>query len=124
MKKETQKLIVSCLTLCLFILCAGSLAAQTGSQKNTNHDTTKTEKMKTIKIQVKGMSCQEGCADGLDAKFKNVEGVVASTTTFDNSTSEIKQSRFNLFFIPANVSYSIGISTNWNLVNNEKAGLI
>ena len=47
------------------------------------------QKAKTIKLEVKGMSCQEGCANGLDATFKKISGIIKSKTSFDNSNSEI-----------------------------------
>lgn len=69
---------------------AGTVQAQQSSTKKPNQTTLKKgENMKTIKVEVKGMSCQEGCANGLDATFKKVPGIVTSKTSFDNSLSEI-----------------------------------
>ncbi len=44
---------------------------------------------KTIKVEVKGMSCQLGCANGLDATLTEANGIVKSETSFDNSFSEV-----------------------------------
>ena len=43
----------------------------------------------TVKIEVKGMSCQLGCANGLDATLREANGIVKSETSFDNSFSEV-----------------------------------
>ncbi len=69
---------------------AGAVQAQQSTTKKGSQTTSKkAETMKTIKVEVKGMSCQEGCANGLDAMFKKVPGVITSKTSFDNSESEI-----------------------------------
>ena len=44
---------------------------------------------KTVTLEVIGMSCQKGCADGLDAKFSTVNGIISSETSFAESTSKI-----------------------------------
>ncbi|MCZ6521722.1 MAG: heavy metal-associated domain-containing protein [Bacteroidetes bacterium] len=43
----------------------------------------------TVKIEVKGMSCQLGCANGIDAILRETNGIVKSETSFDNSSSEV-----------------------------------
>ncbi len=43
----------------------------------------------TVKIDVKGMTCQLGCANGLDTTLRQVNGIVKSQTSFDNSSSEV-----------------------------------
>ena len=48
------------------------------------------EKMEnTVKIEVKGMSCQLGSANGLDATLIEACGIVKSETSFDNSSSVV-----------------------------------
>lgn len=44
---------------------------------------------KTIELKVDGMTCQQGCADGIDRKFKTVKGVKKSTTSLKSGTSKI-----------------------------------
>ncbi len=44
---------------------------------------------KTIELKVDGMTCQKGCADGIDRKFKTVKGVKKSTTTLKSGISKI-----------------------------------
>lgn len=73
-----------------FTFYVGSIQAQSSLPKKPSQTTSKkSEVMKTVKVEVKGMSCQEGCANGLDATFKKVPGVITSKTSFDNSLSEI-----------------------------------
>ena len=43
----------------------------------------------TVKIEVKGMSCQLGCANGLDRTLRQANGIVKSQSSFDNSSSEV-----------------------------------
>ena len=69
------------LSLCLFALC-GLTQAQAQSTDNT-------AQVDTLYLSVTGMSCQKGCADGLDASFNKTKGVVYSKTSFDNSSSVI-----------------------------------
>ena len=48
------------------------------------------EKMEnTVKIEVKGMSCQLGCATGLDATLRETNGIVKRETIFDNISSVV-----------------------------------
>lgn len=70
-------------------LYAGSVQAQQSPTKQSNTTPEKTATMKTIKVEVGGMSCQEGCANGLDATFKEIPGVIKTKTSFENSLSEI-----------------------------------
>ena len=62
------------------------------AQSQIKEDTTKMEQSKnTTKLQlnVEGMSCQAGCANGIDNMLKQQEGVVKSKTTYDTGTSVI-----------------------------------
>ena len=55
-----------------------------------NYSTLKAQtSTKTVKLEVKGMSCQNSCANGLDRTFKETDGIINSTTSYDNSSSEI-----------------------------------
>jgi len=62
--------------LCLY----SPMNAQNGTQAVT---------YKTIELKVDGMTCQQGCADGIDRKFKTVKGVKKSTTSLKSGTSKI-----------------------------------
>jgi copper chaperone CopZ len=46
--------------------------------------------VKTLQLKVEGMSCQAGCANGIDHMLKQQDGIVKSKTTFDSDTSEIQ----------------------------------
>ncbi|WP_152425140.1 heavy-metal-associated domain-containing protein [Nafulsella turpanensis] len=46
--------------------------------------------IEALQLKVKGMSCQAGCANGIDNMLKQQDGIVKSTTTFDSGTSEIQ----------------------------------
>ncbi len=93
MKKQSPPSFAICLILSLLTVCASSLQAQTSAKSskiNTSQATSnKLEKSKTIKLEVKGMSCRQGCANGLDATLKKVSGIIKSKTSFDNNNSEI-----------------------------------
>ncbi|MFZ1524990.1 MAG: heavy metal-associated domain-containing protein, partial [Saprospiraceae bacterium] len=43
--------------------------------------------IKTVELAVDGMTCQKGCADGIDKKLKTVSGVVKSKTKLDTGIS-------------------------------------
>ena len=45
--------------------------------------------IKTVELAVDGMTCQKGCADGIDKKLKTVSGVVKSKTKLDTGISKI-----------------------------------
>lgn len=45
--------------------------------------------MASLQLRVEGMSCQAGCANGIDSMLKQQEGIVKSKTTFDSSASDI-----------------------------------
>lgn len=88
--KSFQAFRISMLFIAL-ALYAGSVQAQQQSSAKTLGDVAseKTATTKTIKVEVGGMSCQEGCANGLDATFKEMPGVIETKTSFENSLSEI-----------------------------------
>ena len=64
--------------------------AQSENNQNTLKMETNKENIETLQLKVKGMSCQAGCANGLDSMLGQKEGVVESKTTFASSSSEIK----------------------------------
>lgn len=92
MKKRFYLPLGICFLIGSLVLPAGPVKAQS-VKSSKNHPiqspSNKMEKIKTIKVEVKGMSCQEGCANGIDASLKNVAGIIKSKTSFDRSSSEI-----------------------------------
>lgn len=87
--KSLKALRISIVFVALALYGGVAKAQKTTTKKGSQTMSKKAESMKTIKVEVKGMSCQEGCANGLDAMFKKVPGVITSKTSFDNSESEI-----------------------------------
>lgn len=64
-----------------------------GQNNPTNHsELNKNEvTMNTIlQLEIKGMQCQAGCANGIDAMLKEQEGIIKSETSFDESSSVIE----------------------------------
>lgn len=78
----------------VFALCLGALLInnEVKAQSQIKEDTAKMEQSKkTTKLQlnVEGMSCQAGCANGIDNMLKQQRGVIKSKTTYDTGTSVI-----------------------------------
>ena len=68
------------------LLHSSQLPAQlaTGEMKKTE-----LQKSRTVELSVTGMTCQKGCADGIDKKLKTVSGVLKSRTKLDTGISSI-----------------------------------
>ena len=45
--------------------------------------------VKKVELSVSGMSCQRGCADGIDKKLNMTYGVVRSKTNFEKEKSVV-----------------------------------
>lgn len=45
--------------------------------------------VKKVELSVSGMSCQKGCADGIDKKLNMTYGVVRSKTNFEKEKSVV-----------------------------------
>lgn len=78
-----------------FLMCCGTLLlvpeakAQSQEKKKSNKMEKTEESTATLQLKVKGMSCQAGCANGIDSMLKQQDGIVKSKTTFDSGASEI-----------------------------------
>lgn len=57
--------------------------AQTKVSKPKPVPTEQQQSYKKVEIAVKEMSCQKGCADGIDKKLKTVDGIIRSRTKFE-----------------------------------------
>jgi copper chaperone CopZ len=68
-------------------MMSNTASAQSAKTPVANEDSKATIKM--IDLQVDGMSCQKGCADGIDKKLKTVSGIVKSKTTLATGLSKI-----------------------------------
>ena len=79
--------------VCLF--CLGSLLFSTGVKAQTQQEekTSTTEqidkKATKLLLTVEGMSCQAGCADGIDHKLSQQEGIIKNKTTYATGASVI-----------------------------------
>jgi copper chaperone len=84
--------------LLLFFVIMSYLCGARGSEKiaaqskTTSTSTFGTNKVDTLELQleIEGMSCQRGCADGIDAKLKKMDGVIRSKTVFETGKSSIQ----------------------------------
>ncbi|MBK9257833.1 MAG: heavy-metal-associated domain-containing protein [Saprospiraceae bacterium] len=45
--------------------------------------------IKTVELEVGGMTCQKGCADGIDKHLKTIKGVQKSKTKLSSGISKI-----------------------------------
>ena len=76
--------------------CFGALLLgfEAKAQTQENQNTIEMERMEvnieTLQLNVEGMSCQAGCANGIDSMLKQQDGIVKNKTTFDSGTSEIQ----------------------------------
>lgn len=82
-------------TIFIALLCLGSLLlsqemnaqADLKGKKQVSEQTDK--KTTKLELTVAGMSCQAGCADGIDHLLSGREGVVKSNTTYATGISSI-----------------------------------
>lgn len=77
----------------VFLACFGLLLlnveVNAQSQKDQKMEKNK-ENVSLLQLKVEGMSCQAGCANGLDRMLGQQEGILESKTTFDSSSSVIE----------------------------------
>lgn len=88
--KEIIKKSSAVLLICLGILLINSEARAQSQEKQNSQKMENTEsKTEVLQPMVEGMSCQEGCANGIDNLLKQQDGIMKSKTIFDSSSSEI-----------------------------------
>ena len=76
--------------MCCGVLILGSEAKAQSQEKEKTKEMGKTqENTASLHLRVEGMSCQAGCANGIDSMLKQQGGIVKSKTTFDSSISDI-----------------------------------
>ncbi|MEQ8551692.1 MAG: heavy metal-associated domain-containing protein [Cyclobacteriaceae bacterium] len=78
-----RQMIIAAILVSGFTLMNVTVKAQTTNDVDTVNVTNQ------IELEVKGMSCQAGCANGIDNMLKQQKGVVKSKTTYDTGTSVI-----------------------------------
>ena len=72
----------------LFLMFGSNDIIAQNTALSSSKEITKTS-VKTIDLLVDGMTCQKGCADGIDKKLKTVSGVLKSRTKLDTGISSI-----------------------------------
>jgi len=77
------------LILVVALTCTSTISIQAQTETEKTSEVQKSETKITLILEIKGMTCQLGCADGLDNAFKDIKGIISSKTTFDNGSSEI-----------------------------------
>ena len=72
----------------LFVIAVFAIGttAQSHAQTTSDKDAVKID---TLHLDISGMSCQKGCADGLDATFIKTKGVTYSKTSYPSSLAVI-----------------------------------
>jgi copper chaperone CopZ len=85
--KKTAIVLVACFGT---LLLSFEVKAQTQETQNTIKMERAEANVETLQLKVEGMSCQAGCANGIDHMLKQQNGIVKSKTTFDSGTSEIQ----------------------------------
>ena len=76
-----------------FLIFAISLAMPADvygqNKKGSEIKSTTSKTIKTVDLEVTGMTCQKGCADGIDRRFKKTDGIVKSKTTQKTGISRV-----------------------------------
>ncbi len=75
----------------MFFINVSNVAAQ-----HTDKKAVQTSSQK-VTLTVSGMTCQKGCADGIDKKLKSTKGIVRSKTLLSTGES-------NITYNPAEIS--------------------
>ncbi|UCS92214.1 cation transporter [Echinicola marina] len=83
-------------TVLVFTFSLGALLIANGARAQSQ-EKEKAPKMEQIEknttrleLKVEGMSCQSGCANGIDNMLKKQKGILSSETLFDTSSSVIR----------------------------------
>lgn len=71
------------------ILVSGFTLMNLTAKAQSKNDVDTVNVTNQIELEVKGMSCQAGCANGVDKMLKQQKGVVKSKTTYDTGSSVI-----------------------------------
>ena len=89
MKTLVKKIVPLCL-LCLGMLLL-NVDASAQSEPNQKKEAMENvqEKANKLQLSIKGMSCQAGCANGIDKMLGKQEGIIESKTLFSSSSSQI-----------------------------------
>jgi copper chaperone CopZ len=56
---------------------------------NSKYKAEQNENVKKMEISIEGMSCQKGCADGIDKALKKVNGIIRSRTLLETGICKV-----------------------------------
>lgn len=90
MKQLNKKVFAVILTGAAILFSYSPAHAQTGTQQNQTELEDKETMSSMLHLKVKGMHCQSGCANGIDAMLKEQQGIIKSKTSFDQSSAVIE----------------------------------
>jgi copper chaperone len=90
MNTVAKKIGLFCLAFFGMLLLHVDATAQSVSNQKEQKMENIQEKSKTLQLSVKGMSCQAGCASGIDNMLSKQEGIIDSKTLVSTSSSEIR----------------------------------
>lgn len=90
MKQLNKKVIAVMLTGAAILFSYSTAHAQSGTQQNQTELKDKKMMSSVLHLEIKGMHCQSGCANGIDAMLKEQQGIIKSKTSFDQSSAVIE----------------------------------
>jgi copper chaperone len=73
-----------------FLFASSEAHAQAQKNQNTVNMNKTKENQALLQLQVNGMSCQAGCANGIDKMLSQQKGILKSKTTFATKNSVIQ----------------------------------
>ena len=78
LKKATTGIMV-----CFSLLLLNEGMAQSPKSESLSKTESSAERLENLQLKVEGMSCQLGCANGIDKMLKEKAGILESRTIFD-----------------------------------------
>lgn len=93
MNTVTKKAGLFCLACFGMLLLQVDAKAQSVSNQKEQKMENIQEKTTTLQLSVKGMSCQAGCANGIDNMLGKQEGILDSKTLVSTSSSEVRYNK-------------------------------
>lgn len=76
---KTKIVTTIVLITCIMLLSSTVLFSQSKKGKN----------LQTLELQISGMTCEEGCAKGIESSVYKIKGVKKSVVNFDTQTATI-----------------------------------
>jgi copper chaperone CopZ len=73
----------------LLLACSQNASLGTSSCSSTFIEIAYQKNIRSVEIIVGGMSCQKGCADGIDKKLKTVSGILKSKTKLETGICKV-----------------------------------